>query len=104
MITLSKDMLVWVWGKCPTIIKLYLGAIVLPNLIVFSLLLFVFGIPFIDDRLHSHTKPMKEARDRQIEEIMKSQTYELKLIHSEMSRFSRQHDIMMQELMRRHNP
>lgn len=74
MVFSIKEVAVWLWTKCPWFIKWPFVVIVGPNLTVNTIIFFTLMVPWVKTTLHAEIVPLREARDRQIEAIVREQS------------------------------
>lgn len=94
--------ILWGWvTKAPLWVQLYLGMVLLPNILLNATLVYFIFLPWHHNSIQASITPMKEARDVQINNMLKVQEVQNKAIISQLKQFHQHQSIMYQALLSR---
>jgi hypothetical protein len=89
------------WDSIPTWIKWPIAIIIVPNLVVTSLIFFIWGVPWFNSAIDARIMPLAEKRDLKIQAIVREQTMQFETVNTSLQRIEQHQAIMYQALLER---
>jgi hypothetical protein len=101
MAILGKEVIGTIWSKTPTVVKWYFGVVVIPNLIVFGAIFYIWGVPWHYNTIHATILTYEEKRDLQTIHLIEKQQIQNDITNATLQRIERQQETVVQAMIRR---